>query len=108
MATYQHETVSAYSRSSIQSVVVQTVIPRSWGFGSASESEPVSRVKGTCAGSFKLTTDNHFENQCKTAGRVQITYTLEAMVQLTGTIVHYNCQLCVHSFEKDTTVAMEL
>ena len=43
----------------------------------------------------------------KAAQRVQITYTLEAVVQLTCTIVHPNCQLCVHSFEKDTTVAQQ-
>ena len=41
----------------------------------------------------------------KTAGRVQISYFLEAMVELTCTIVHTNCQLCLH---RKTTVAIEL
>jgi len=44
----------------------------------------------------------------KTALRVHIRYTLEAMVQLTCTIVQSNCQLCIHSFEKNTTVTIEL
>ena len=43
----------------------------------------------------------------KAAGRVQITYTPEAMVQLTCTLVHPKLSIMCSQFENDTTVAQQ-